>query len=99
MRASTGPVENKNGTLSAQGEVTAASARAPGAMASTERSRQQLSSQMHPSKSSNLGTVKKFEVIRRDKSQPEVLFRGEKRQVVAASGVGNQTQNVQQHLV
>ena len=31
--------------------------------------------QLQASKSSNLSTLKKFDVLHRDKSQPEVLFR------------------------
>ena len=47
------------------------------AAAITERSR------IQPSKG-NIGgaTVKKFDVIRRDKSQPEMVFRGDKRQII-----------------
>ena len=57
-----------------------------GAAGLTERQRPQQNLQTAQGATKSVGTIKKFEVIRRDKSQPEVLFRSsDKRQMLKAS--------------
>ena len=56
---------------------------------------------MHGSKSSNLSTLKKFDVLHRDKSQPEVLFRNSNdkngRGLAANNATGTTTQKPVHH--
>lgn len=43
---------------------------------------------LNQSTNSKVTSIKKFDVIRRDKSQPDVLFRGDKRQIIGNNNTG-----------
>ena len=83
MRASAGPGDKPPGGSSQLESAAGGGNSGTGAGRMTtlqhsnnnERHRGAVGGQLQPSKSSNLSTLKKFDVLHRDKSQPEVLFR------------------------